>query len=188
MPVGEELSTYGQFYDHCTLLGNNDTQAKPKYKDVVMCEISIIGDKNTSNSKRVFEDDGVTPIVWPKLGDLTLAYPRAWASFQNNSNEYIDGTQLEVLQGIGKSAARNLQSDGIMTVEDLAKLPDSVVTGISGMLDLRKRAQAYMSVIEPEKAAAEKQAMVDEMDEMKRQIAELSAKPKIGRPPKDKTI
>jgi hypothetical protein len=183
MPVDEQLPTYGQFYDHAAILGDNDPTAKPKWADYVMCEITIKGDKNTSNSKRVFEDDGVTPIDHPTIGDLTIAYPRAWAAFQNNSPEYIDGTQLEVLPGIGKSAARNLQNDGIMTVEELAGLPDSVVINKSGMLELRNKAQAYMNVIEPEKAQAEKQAMVDTIAQLQAQMAELQ-KPKRGRPAK----
>lgn len=183
----EQLPTYGRFYIHSTLLGDTDPEAKPKYHDVIMCEIAIKGDKNTSISKRVFESDGETPIIHPTIGDLTEAYPRAWKAYRAGSEDYMDGTALDVLPGIGVSAKRNLQSEGIMSVEDLANLQDSLVMGKQGMLDLRKKAQAYLAVLEPEKAEAEKAAQQAEMDDLKAQIAELQAaqKPKRGRPAKE---
>lgn len=183
----EQLPTYGRFYLHSTVTGNNDPEAKPKYHDVVMCEIAIKGDKNTSISKPVFEADGETPIIHPTIGDLTEAYPRAWKAYRAGSDDYMDGTALDVLPGVGVSAKRNLQSEGIMSVEDLANLQDSLVMGKQGMLDLRKKAQAYLAVIEPEKAEAKEAERQQEMDDLKAQIAELQAaqKPRRGRPAKE---
>lgn len=189
MPADEQLATYGRFYMHSALKGDPhpDQHNKPVYHDVLMCEISIKGDKNTSVSKRVFEDDGETPIMHPNLGDLREIYPRAWKAYQMGSEEYMDGTPLDVIPGLGVSGKRNLQSEGIQTVEDLAGLPDNVVIGKSGMLDLRKKAQAYLAAMEPEKEDAEKQAMLDKMAEMEAKIAELS-KPKRGRPKREENI
>ena len=187
MPANDEqLPTYGRFYDHSTLKGNSnpDKQNKPVYIDVLMCEIAIKGDKNTSISKRVFEDDGTTAIDHPGLGALPEAYPRAWKAYKSGSEDYMDGSPLDAIPGLGVSGKRNLQSEGIMTIEDLAALPDSIVDSKSGMLELRKKAQAYLTAMEPEKVAAEEAERQAEMDELKAQIAELQAaqKPKRGRP------
>jgi hypothetical protein len=149
-----------------------------------MCEIAIKGDSNTSMSKRVFEDDGETLIMHPRLGPLTEAYPVAWKAYQTGSEDYMEGSPLDAIPGIGISAKRNFQSQGIMSIEDLAGLQDNVVLGQAGMLDLRKKAQAYLTAMEPEKAAEEEAARQAQMDELKAQIAELQAaqKPKRGRP------
>ncbi len=168
-------------------MGDTNPENKPQFHDVLMCEIAIKGDKNTSISKRVFESDGETPIMHPSLGDLTEAYPRAWKAYCAGSEDYMDGTPLDGIPGLGVSGKRNLQSEGIMTIEDLANLQDSLVMGKQGMLELRKKARAYLSAMEPEKAAAEEAERQAEMNELKSQIAELQAaqKPKRGRPAKE---
>ena len=187
----EQLPTYGRFYIHSTVMGDTNPENKPQFHDVVMCEIAIKGDKNTSISKRVFESDGETPIAYPRMGQdpMTLidSYPRAWKAYTAGSEDYMEGSPLDVLPGVGMSAKRNLQSEGIMSVEDLANLQDSLVMGKQGMLDLRKKARAYLAVLEPEKAEAKEAARQAEMNELKAQIAELQAaqKPKRGRPAKE---
>ena len=189
MPADEQLPTFGRFYEHSTLRGDPEFEDgnKPVYHDVLMCEIAIKGDKNTSISKRVFKDDGETAVEHPTLGDLREAYPLAWNAFKSGSDEYMEGSPLDSIPGIGVSAKRNLQSEGIMSIEDLAGLQDSVVTGKQGMQELRKKAKAYLTAMEPEKAAAEEAERQAEMDELKAQIAELQAaqKPKRGRPAKE---
>lgn len=186
MPADDQLPTYGRFYMHSAVRGDPDYEdtKKPVFHDVLMCEIAIKGDKNTSISKRVFENDGETPIEHPQLGDLREAYPIAWGAFKTGNEDYMEGSPLGALPGIGLSMKRNLQADGIMNLEDLAGLPDSVVSGKAGISELRAKAIAYLAAMEPEKAAeaeAERQA---EMDDLKAQIAELQAaqKPKRGRP------
>jgi len=182
----EQLPTYGRFYLHSTVKGDPepDKHNKNVYHDVLMCEIAIKGDMNTSISKPVYESDGETPIEHPNLGNLTEAYPRAWKAYQSGSDEYMDGSPLDAIPGLGVSAKRNLQSEGIMSIEDLANLSDTIVGNKQGMVELRKKAQAYLTAMEPEKAAAAESERQAEMDELKAQIAELQAaqKPKRGRP------
>ena len=189
MPADEQLPTYGRFYMHSTVRGDPDYEQakKPVFHDVLMCEIAIKGDHNTSISKIVFESDGETPINHPNLGDLRDIYPVAWIAFTSGNEDYMEGSPLDVLPGLGVSMKRNLQADGIMNIEDLAGLSDSIITSQAGLLELRKKAQAYLAAMEPEKAAEAEAERQSEMDELKAQIAELQAaqKPKRGRPAKE---
>ena len=73
----------------------------------------------------------------------------------------------------------NLHAEGIETVEDLAGLNDSVVVGFQGMLDLRKKAQAYLSSLHPEKMEAERQALQDEKDAQAERMADMEEQMRV---------
>ena len=163
MPA-EQLPTYARFYEHSTLMGDPAPQLNnpPVYHDVVMAEIFIKGDKNTSHSK----------LATDKLKEM---YPVAWKAYQEGSDDYSEGTPLKALPKMGVSAIRNLQTQGIMSVEDLAYLSDSVVIGNPGMQELRKNAKSFLDYMEPGKVQAEKDAQKEEMDGLREQLAEMKA-------------
>jgi len=173
MPADDQLPTYARFYVHSQLQGdpNPSEHNKPVYKDVVYAEVMIKGDKNTSFAR-------------PKRDSDEKDYPMAWKAFVEGNDDYSEGTPLKNIPGVGLSDQRNLQSEGIMSVEDLAALDDNVVLGRAGMVDLRKKAQAYLKVLDPELEAQKEAERQAEMDELKAQIAELQAaqQPKRGRP------
>jgi predicted flap endonuclease-1-like 5' DNA nuclease len=106
------------------------------YEDKVYAEIFIKGDKNTSFSR-------------PKEDADERQYPKAWESFDKGKEVDEDGISLKMLPSISPSTQMNLNATGIYTVEDLAELNDSVVIGVQGMVDLRKRAQAYLAALNP---------------------------------------
>ena len=192
MPA-EQLPTFARFYLHSAVKGDADPDRKsdPVYHDVVMAEVFVKGDRNTSMRKLVFKDDGVTPVDYydaeRKSFILTEKYPIAWKAYQDGSDDYAEGTPLKALPKMGMSAIRNLQTNGIMCVEDLAQLSDSVCIGNAGMTTLRKQAIAFLEFLEPERLEAQQKARDEEMQDLKDQIAELKAiiapKPR-GRPKK----
>jgi hypothetical protein len=169
MPASD---TYARFYVHPQLQGDESIeQGRDVYKDVVYAEIMIKGDKNTSFSRPMKEEDKEN-------------YPRAWSAFKQNDFELSDGTPIKMLPGMSPSAEIELRGLGINTVEDMAELNDGVVLGNPGMVTLRKRAQAYIAACEvaPEKQEEVKGDPVD-VEEMENDPA-VVPKPKRGRPRK----
>ena len=122
--------TYARFYVHPQLQGDDIiAEGGPRYKDVIYIEIFIKGTKNSSFSR-------------PKRPEDEIEYPKAWAAFKAGDFEMTDGTPIKVLPGIGPSQAIELQSLGILSVEEMAELDDGQVLGNPGMITLRNRAKA----------------------------------------------
>lgn len=168
MPTSD---TYAKFYIHPSLISApNDPK---EYKDVLFAEICIKGSSNASMGR-------------PKKDSDEIDFAEEWAAYTKNADYIAEGTPLTALPTIGPSAAMNLKSKGISTVEELAELNDNVVIGVSGMLDLRKAALAYMAVAKPEKAEAEKKAMTDQMAKMQSQLETLQ-QPKTRRKRNEET-
>lgn len=128
MPASD---TYGRFYLHPQL------QADGTYKDKVYVEVFIKGNKNTTFSRPMKEEDKYN---WPK----------AWAAFEENSPEMTTGNPLSVLPGIGPSQALNFQAMGILSVEDLAELDDAGIMNINGGRTLQNRAKAWLAALSAE--------------------------------------
>jgi hypothetical protein len=129
MPAHED--TYGRFYNH------PQPQGDGSFKDVVYVEVMIKGNKNTSFSRPVTEEDKTN-------------WPRAWSAFRNNSPEMTDGNPVSVLPGLGPSQVMNLQALGILSVEDLAEMSDNACDEFMGGLTMRNRAKAYLAAMKAE--------------------------------------
>ena len=160
MPTSD---TYARFYIHPSLISGKAKTDTAIYDDKLYAEIFIKGSTNTSFSR-------------PKTDQDEIDFKEEWSAYSNNEDYKSSGTSLRTLPNIGPSAEMNLNAKGVMSVEDLASLADGVVFGESGMVDLRKQAQAYMAVIEPEKADAEKQALTDQLADMQAKIDALTPK------------
>lgn len=175
MPANDQqpATTYGKFYQHAQLNGQHfaDT-GKEKFDDVVMVEIFIKGSTKASISKRVFDDDG-GPITNEQGETYIDLYPKAYQSFVRDTGAEIDGTPIRNMGGAGPGQIMNLQAQGIESVEDLAGLEDNVVIGEHGMLDLRKKAQAYLAALHPEKAEAEKAEKEQEMETLRLEVQQM---------------
>jgi len=177
--------TYARFYIHPSLISGSVKNNDAEYKDVIFAEIFIKGSTNTSFGR-------------PKRDQDEEDYPREWAGYVNKDwVEKNSGTHLSALPTIGPSAQMNLNAKGINSVEDLAELDDQWVIGESGMLELRKKAQAYLEALHPEQAEAKKleqeqlanhqaetiEDMKLEMAQMKKALANATIveKPKKGK-------
>lgn len=165
--------TYGTFYQHPQVDGKHFQETgEKKYSDVVMVEVFIKGNTKNSISKRVFDDHG-EPIIG-EMGETYLElYPKAWAHYNRESGVELDGTPLRLMGGIGAGQIMNLNAQGIETVEDLANLLDNVVVGEPGMTDLRRKAQAYLAALNPEKAEAKEKAQAAEIELLKQEMSEM---------------
>lgn len=135
MPASDK---YCKFFLHAALNGNKTEAAKHNvYDDVVYIEIFIKGNTNTSFSR-------------PKKDEDEQEFPKEWKAYLTQTNIEDNGTPLNALPTLGPSMQMNLNAQGIRTIEDLAELSDSVVIGEQGMVDLRKRAVAYLAAMAPE--------------------------------------
>lgn len=127
-------STYARFYTHPVKNVVKSTKEAPFFEDVVYAEIFIKGDKNTSFGR-------------PKIEQDEEDYPKAWAAYSKGVEVQETGMGLNFLPNLSPSMQMNLNATGVMTIEDLAELDDSVVLGVQGMVDLRKRAIAYLAAM-----------------------------------------
>lgn len=135
--------TYARFYVHPSLQGDASEKAgRPVYKDVIYVEIMIKGDKNTSFSRPMKDQDKED-------------YPKGWGAFRDQDFELSDGTPLTALPGMSPSSVIELKATGVTSVEELAELHDGVVLGVPGMVTLRKRARAYIAACEVPKEEVE---------------------------------
>jgi predicted flap endonuclease-1-like 5' DNA nuclease len=134
MPASD---TYARFYNHPKLnVPESRKLGKQHYDDAIYIEIYIRGDKNTSFSR-------------PKKSEDENTYPREWREFDTGQSIPLEGSPLNVLPNISPATEKNLNAEGVRTVEDLANLSDAVVLGVQGRVDLRKRAVAYLAAIDP---------------------------------------
>lgn len=120
--------TYARFYTH------PQPQGDGSHKDVVMVEVHIKGNKNTSFSEPVNEEH-------------KRNYPKAWAAYEQNNPDLCDGNPIGVLPGVGPSQAIALQGLGIFSIEDLASLGEPGINNVPGGRTLQKRAKAYLDAL-----------------------------------------
>jgi hypothetical protein len=104
-------------------------------------------------------------------------YPQAWADFQNGNKEpSVVGTPIEYL-GVSPARAKELRAVNIYTVEQMADCPDTAAQTVGMDFNaMKNRAKSYVAKASPE------------LDALRQRVAELeaqlSAKPKPGRPRK----
>lgn len=129
------MALTGQFYRHAVFNAEESKAAGRKiFKDAIYIEIRAIGDKNTSFSRPMNEQDKTD-------------FARAWQQFlaENGSDEEISGTPLRSLPAVGPSMVFELKALGVHTVEDLLDLDDAAIDRIRGGRLLVRQANAYMA-------------------------------------------
>jgi hypothetical protein len=98
-------------------------------------------------------------------------YRQEYALFKEGDAEQIVGTRLTEVPWITRSQVEELMYRKIRTLEGLADVADHDCN-VPGMLDLRRKAQAWL---EKAKEAAPFTAMQAEMDAMRKELAALKA-------------
>ncbi len=105
--------------------------------------------------------------------DPRLRFPSAWAAFQRDSStEGIVGTPLTEVPWLGKGEVETLRYAGIRTLENLAGVNDSAVSGLPGGIAMRQKAQAMLTAA---KDSAPLQKMSEELAKRDQEIASLKA-------------
>ena len=141
------------------------------YVEVPYVKIMVPGDKDNI-------------VVRPVRSQDKERFPRQWAAFQNNEEEPLNGTPLTEWAFINRGQVEELKYFGIRTVEDLANAPDSQTQKFMGINALKQKAKMFLEDAKLQapldKLTEENALLKAQMEDMQRQIAELS-KPKRSR-------
>lgn len=138
----------------------------PRFDDVEMVEILIPGDRLNSPVQLVTD-------VHRKR------WPRAYAAFQANSDGGVDGTPIDQLPGVTASQAEEFRYFKIVTIEQLAEMPEAALLKARPMdgRALQERAKRWIATTQgaavEEKLAAENRALTEKMGLMEAQQAEM---------------
>jgi hypothetical protein len=107
------------------------------------------------------------------------AFKDSFERWQKGETGVVDGTPIKGWPVLGGAAQRTLIAAGIMTVEDLAAMPDQDLQNVgTGALSYKQKARAYLEAAAgPGKTAEKMTAMQVQLDQMaeliKKQAAEL---------------
>ena len=150
--------------------------------------------KNPMNDKDYIHiaipGDKTTDIRRPATDRDKERFFKHWESYERGMNQDGGGTPLENFPPLDEGRRMELRAMNIFTVEQLAKLTDSVLArvGMDARL-LREKAQLF---VEKENAPAKAREMEEQNKALQAQLASLAEqvqalqeKPKRGRPRKD---
>jgi hypothetical protein len=147
-------------------LAKSEKEGRPIFDDIEMVEILIPGDRLNSPHQLVGEAH-------------RKRWPRQYAGFRAGLEGHVDGTPIDQLPGITKGVIEELRHFHVLTIEQLAGMPDELLMKAQPMMgrSLREKAERWIasttgSVIE-EKLAAENRTLKDSMEAMKAQMAEM---------------
>lgn len=133
---------------------------KSEWVDVPMIKITI--DAKTTLVREVTDED-------------KRQRRQQWENFSNKAEYQTDGTPLEEWAGVTPAIIETLRGLGILSVEQLAELPESTARQFMGGLTYREKAKAYIaskSVGGIEAIAEQSKRMQEENDALKQQIAD----------------
>jgi len=127
-------------------------------------------------------------VTAPATYEYQQRFPRQWALFKRGLEQTQSGTPLSMLPWMSKSQIAELNAVHVVTVEQLAAIPDSSGQQFMGHHSMKQRAQAYLDAA---KEAAPTIRLQAELEKRDAQIAELkeaveilkAAVPKSALPP-----
>jgi nucleotidyltransferase/DNA polymerase involved in DNA repair len=136
--------------------------------------------KSREQGRKIFEEKVYIRILIPanrlniierEASDMDKQrFRRQWEAFLKGAEQLVSGTPLSEIPGITKSQELELRSLKVETAEQLAGIADSTVQLLgTGGPELKRRAQVYLAT----RSGNEK--LVEELNEVKRQLAELVA-------------
>lgn len=139
---------------------------RPIFDDVEYIEIRIPGQKDTVHR----------PVREHDKHEFALQYAK-WKANAASGGEI--GTLLSTVPFLTKGQVLELEHFGCKTVEQLAGMSDSAAQNIGPILSLRTKAQNYLLAAKGNaplaQMEAKAQAQAEELDLLKRQMAELLA-------------
>lgn len=164
---GEDTNLFVEFFtDAVKNIAKSESEGRPIFEDVVYISISFPGDRTKK-------------IVRPASDEDKNRFSRHWEAFQRGeTGQNIQGTRLEQWPILSRSEIAELKALGIMTVEQLAALPDSALNWF-GAREYRTKALAYIEMAKDSaivtKFAKENEELKSEIDQLKEQMKELSS-------------
>jgi hypothetical protein len=145
----------------------SDTEGRPIYDEKTYVRIIVPGDKHSI-------------VDTPATREHTeLRFPEIYARYIRNEAEVVSGTPLSVWPQMTISQVAELNGLNIYTVEQLADLADNLAQQFLGFNSLRQKAKNFLAASQGEAVHAKLQAELEKRDNeievMKRQMAEMSA-------------
>lgn len=186
-PVSMEFDPLQQ-----TTLDGNINQARWKDDNKLTVrfrkEAILNPSRSTKENRAVFDEVDFITIWTPgsqlsvidapvKSGFYTTRFAEQYAKWKAGVEQAVSGTPLEhfpfLFQKVGLTA--ELKAMHILTVEQLAGLPDSAAGKIMGGHDLRKLAGEWLSKSKSDAADAEKEDMKKQLAALQAQLAVLTS-------------
>jgi hypothetical protein len=155
----------------------SEEEGRPIFKDVPHVHIHFPGDRTKQIFRPVkFVDDHQGPAD-------PVRFPKQWAAFQAQAEQVQDGTPVEHWGPLTKSQAMEFKAMHIHTVEQLAGISDSNLSWL-GARELRDKAIAWLAQAdggkETMRLTAENATLKADMEDLKRQMKEMSALVQAG--------
>jgi len=118
-----------------------------------------------------------------------MRFHKQWASYERSGeSESVDGTPIDEWSAINLAQKAALKAMSFMTVEMLAGASDTQLQKVGmGGFELRTKAKAFLDAsagsAEAQKYAVENERLKSDIEDLKRQVAELaSMQPKTRKP------
>lgn len=147
---------------------------RPIFKDAEFVEIHFPGDTTKVVVQRVRQEH-------------IDRWPRQYEAFKAGRPAHLEGTPLSAWTALTKAQVKEFEALNIWTVEQLSNVPDNALKNLGmGGRTWRDRAKAFIDAAADnailDKLAAESTRKDEEIAELKRQMAELTAAVKASRP------
>lgn len=156
-----------KFYDRLVLNNyKSEKEGRPVHETVLYCSIIVPGvtpqmvdEKATNNHKERF---------W-----------KQWANYQRGQSEKVEGTPVTEWSSLPRTRAEDLKHMHFITVEQIAAASDTQCQAIGpDGITLRTKARMYIATAKDgaaaEKAAADNEALRNENQLLKEQMADLA--------------
>lgn len=139
---GDDSRLHVEFRMEPILMGHKSEEAgRPIYEERPFIRIMFPGDKTKTVDREVTDHD-------------KLRFARRWDAFEKGAAMPVTGTPLEQWPMLSRTQVLELKGLNIMTVEQLADMPDSGLTFLGG-LELRSKASVWLKVANDTAAAAQ---------------------------------
>lgn len=133
----------------------SEKEGRPIFEDKEWVEIFIPGDKNTTVSREVRDDD-------------RKRWPEQYRAFKEGKEIPLEGTPLEQWPVISASTAKELEHFKVRTVEQLSEIPDGLLKNLGmGSLKLREQAREWLKTSQKSAAA---NALVKRADDLQEEL------------------
>lgn len=108
---------------------------------------------------------------------IRVRFAAQYQRFKDNRAQHFDGTPLREWPKMTSARIKTMETFNLFTVEHIAGASDTVIQSMGmGSMQLRQEARAWLKGRQSTEASREREAMANEMAEMKAQIAELTGK------------
>lgn len=166
--VDPEAALWVKFYKRSVQNNFRSTkEGRPCFDEKDFISIISPGDQNNKVERPVSEGD-------------KQRFPKQWANFQNGQSEKIEGTPIEEWPAITRAQADELKYLGIRSIEQLVSASDSQMQKLMGGASLKMKATAFIKTAkdsaEAQRLAEANQALQNQIDALKAQIAALGTK------------